>query len=341
MTHSTNRPPAAIAEYAGARVLVLGASGFIGRWVARHLTRAGAIVTAGVRRPEKFAEIARAWGIRAEAFAFDAFDDDTVSQVISIAAPDIVFNLAAYGIDRAETDPVALSRINDALVRQAADVLVRTPHNAAWRGRRLVHAGSALEYGLVEGTATEDGPANPHTDYGRSKLAGTRTLRTFAEANGLDAVTARAFTVFGPGEHEDRLLPSLRQAARAGSAATLSAGTQLRDFAYVEDVAEGMLRLGLSAGPPGETVNLATGRMTSVRQFAETAAEVLAMPRDRLLFGNQPVRADEMRITAVDVSLLRQRIGWTPDPDVERGIRRAVHFQLSLDRDSQDPASAN
>lgn len=333
--------PPAIARYEGVRVLVLGASGFIGRWVARQLTRAGARVAAGIRRPETFEQIARQWGIVAEAIAFDAFDAESVSHVMSIAAPDIVFNLAAYGIDRAETDPVAMSRINEALVRQVAELLVRTPHNPAWPGRRLVHAGSALEYGLVNGTATEEGPANPHTDYGRSKLAGTRALRAFAETSGLDAVTARAFTVFGPGEHAGRLLPSLRQAARSGLAATMSAGTQRRDFAYVEDVAEGLLRVGLSAGTPGEIVNLATGRMTSVRQFAETAAVVLAIPPDRLLFGKQPVRTDEMRISAVDVSLLRQRTGWTPDPNVERGIRRAVRFELALDRDPQPPAAAN
>lgn len=335
---SQHRPPMAIADYAGGRALVLGASGFIGRWVARQLTQAGAIVIAGVRRPEKFAEIAHAWGISAEAIAFDACDDDSVSQLIALAAPDIVFNLAGYGIDRAETDPAAMSRVNDALVRHVAEVLVRTPHNDTWRGRRLVHAGSALEYGLVEGMAIEHGPASPHTDYGRSKLAGTRALEAFADATGLDAVTARAFTVFGSGEHEGRLLPSIRQAARTGSAVTMSAGTQFRDFAYVEDVAQGLLRLGLSAGSPGETVNLATGRMTSVRQFAEAAAEVLGMPPDRLLFGKQPVRADEMRITAVDVSLLRQRIGWTPDPDVKRGIRRAVQFELALAGDSQHSA---
>ena len=335
-----SRPPAVLSGYEGVRALVLGANGFIGRWVARRLTEAHARVTVAVRRPEEFAEVARQWSIAAETIAFDALREGSVARAISGAAPDIVFNLAGYGIDRAETDPGAMSRINDVLVRQVAEVLAGTLPAAEWRGRRLVHAGSALEYGLVEGTATEDGPAVPHTAYGRTKLAGTTALRAVAAATGLASVTARFFTVFGPGEHERRLLPTIRQAARAGSAATLSSGRQRRDFTYVGDVAEGLLRLGLSAGTPGEIVNLATGRMTSVRAFAEAAAKVLELPPDRLLFGTEPIRADEMRITAVDVSRLELRTGWMPDPDLERGIRRAVLFESALARESQPPASA-
>ena len=327
--------PPAIGEYEGVRALVLGASGFIGRWVARRLTEARARVTVAVRRPEEFAGVARQWTIAADVIAFDALTDDSVSRAVSAAAPDVVFNLAGYGVDRGETDPGLMSRINDVLVRQVAEVLAGSTPTAAWRGRRLVHAGSALEYGLVEGTAIEDGPANPHTDYGRTKLAGTASLRAVAESTGLESLTARLFTVFGPGEHPGRLLPTLRQAASRGSATTLSSGLQRRDFAYVEDVAEGILRLGLSAGAPGEIVNLATGRMTSVRTFAETAAIVLELPPDRLMFGTEPIRADEMRITGVDVSRLKERTGWTPDPDLERGIRRALLFESALARDSQ------
>ena len=335
-----NRPFTALNDYAGVRALVVGASGFLGRWVARRLTEARASITVAARRPKEFAEVARQWNITADAIAFDALTDP-VSRAISIAAPDIVFNLAGYGIDRGETDLGEMSRVNDVLVRQLAEALVERKSTGAWRGRRLVHAGSALEYGLVDGMVTEDGPANPHTDYGRNKLHGTVALRAVADSTGLASVTARLFTVFGPGEHQGRLLPSLRRAARTGSAATLSSGMQFRDFAYVEDVAEGLLRLGLSAGTPGETVNLATGRMTSVRAFAETAAEVLELPTDRLLFGIEPIRADEMRITGVDVTRLEQRTGWTPDADVESGIRRAVLFESALARDSHPPASAD
>lgn len=321
------------AEYRGSRALVLGGTGFIGRWVARRLTESQATVMVGVRDPAAFAHIATAWGVSAEVMSFTALDEASVVRLIRDAAPDIVFNLVGYGVDRKETQSDLMWQINRDLVRQAALTLAHPSHARTWsHGKRFIHMGSALEYGRVEGVATEDGATEPHTLYGRSKLGGTLALREVARATGLKAVTARAFTVFGPGEHQDRLLPTLRRAAMNGTAVRLSAGSQQRDFCYVEDVAEGLLRLGLSALPPGEVVNLASGRMIRVREFAETAARVLGIPEDRLQFGAEPIRDDEMRISGVDVRRLEACTGWTPPAVLEESLRRATDFEERLSR---------
>ena len=105
------------------------------------------------------------------------------------------------------------------------------------------------------------------------------------------AVTARLFTVYGPGEHCGRLLPSLIEAARAEKPLELTAGTQLRDLTYVEDVAEGLLRLGLAQAEPGSVVNLATGHLTMVRslrrdgrahsEYADGKSEIRRGPHSR------------------------------------------------------------
>ena len=321
--------PTASPVYQSARALVLGASGFIGRWVARRLTEEKATLIVAVRDPLSFGPIAQAWGIRAEVVRFNALDG--LERVISEVVPDIVFNLVGYGVDRTETEPILMWRINRDLVRQVGLALLRTKVSNAWEsGRRLVHVGSALEYGLVTGTAREDGVAEPHTEYGRSKLAGTAALAEVGATTGLNAVTARAFTVFGPGEHPGRLLSTIRRAALDGTTVRLSAGTQLRDFCYVDDVADGLLRLGRSPGVPGEVVNLASGRMTTVRTFAEMAAREMGLPDTRLQFGAEPIRDDEMRVTGVDVARLRGRTGWSPTALPADGIRRSVGFDALL-----------
>jgi nucleoside-diphosphate-sugar epimerase len=319
------------AAYRGSRALVLGGTGFIGRWVARLLTESQATLMVAVRDPAAFARIATAWSISAEVMSFTALDEASVMRLIRDAAPDIVFNLVGYGVDRDETQPDLMWRINRDLVRQAALATAHSSHARTWsHGKRFIHVGSALEYGLVEGVATEDGATEPHTPYGRSKLGGTVALRDVARTTGLRAVTARAFTVFGPGEHQGRLLPTLRRAAMSGSTVRLSAGSQQRDFCYVEDVAEGLLRLGLAALAPGEVVNLATGRMIRVREFAETAARILGLPEDRLQFGAEPIREDEMRISGVDVRRLEACTEWTPPSVLEESLRRAADFEERL-----------
>src|SRR5439155_25919027 len=112
--------------------------------------------------------------------------------------------------------------------------------------------------------------------------------------------------VYGPGEQADRLLPSLQRAAVASTRVSLTAGDQLRDFTYVEDVAEGLLRLAAAeTRPQAAIVHLATGRLTSVRTFAETAAAVFGIDPLRLDFGAMPKRPDEIRYGPVDIARLR------------------------------------
>lgn len=321
-----------LAVYRGSRVLVLGASGFIGRWVARLLSQEGASLAAAVRDRDAFVEVAGRWSIAAECLVIDVLNAEDVERVIREVSPDIVFNLAGYGVDRSERDGEVMRRINHGLVGQVANCLTRTAATRGWPGRRLVHAGSALELGLVGGVVREDTIPMPHTEYGRTKLAGSRQLQAISAESGLDAVTARAFTVFGAGEHAGRLLPTLRRAARDGSPVRLSAGLQSRDFAYVEDVAAGLLRLGVSRGIPGETVHVASGHLTTVREFAERASRLLGIAPDRLEFGAEAVRDDEMRISGVDVRRLAELTGWAPEADLDTGLRRAEAFEGALER---------
>jgi nucleoside-diphosphate-sugar epimerase len=97
---------------------------------------------------------------------------------------------------------------------------------------------------------------------------------------------------------------------------------QQRDFTFVEDAADGLLRLGIAPVPPGAVVNLATGRLTSVRTFAETAADVLGLPRHRLRFGSLPTRPEEMRHGPVTLARLRGLTGWAPSVGIPEGVLR-------------------
>ena len=136
----------------------------------------------------------------------------------------------------------------------------------------------------------------------------------------------RGFTAYGPGEPAQRLLPSLISAAGSHGPLALTAGEQPRDFTYVQEVAEGLLRLGLVSQRAGPVINLATGKLTRVRGFIETAADVLGIDSDRLLFGAIPYRAEEMWHGPVDVTRLRDATGWTPGLEIRAGIRDTLEW---------------
>lgn len=312
-------------SYQDKRVLVLGASGFIGRWVARLLGTHGARLHLVVRQKALAERILARYRVRGVILQQDLERLDQVENLLRTIRPTVTFNLAGYGVDPSERDERRTARINTDLVQAvaAAAAKVRDP---SWEGSDVVHVGSALEYGSVEGVLTEESVPHPTTVYGRSKLAGTEALRRSCQDYDIRGVTARLFTVYGPGEHEGRLLPSLLTTARGREPLPLTAGSQRRDFTFVEDVAEGLLRLGAGRGEPGEIVNLATGVLTSVRSFVEIAAAVLSIPTERLSFGMLPTRPEEMTHRAMTIARLEQRTGWRPSIDIAEGVRRTRDF---------------
>jgi nucleoside-diphosphate-sugar epimerase len=313
-------------RYRKARVAVLGASGFIGRWVALALCRQKANVSLVVRNRPAAEYIFSEFGIKGEILEEDLREPDTVLRTFRMINPSIVFNLAGYGVDSSERDEDTAFQINADLVQSICKAMA-TGRDPDWAGQQIVHAGSALEYGAIGGNLSEESIPNPTTLYGKSKLAGTRSLARCCKSYGIRGITARLFTVYGPGEHRGRLLPSLIEAARSGGSLQLTAGAQKRDFTYVEDVADGLLRLGLSGVQGGEIVNLATGRLTSVRGFAETAARVLEIPGQRLRFGAIATRSEEMEHSEVALERLRQITGLTPSTGIEEGIRKTLDFE--------------
>lgn len=311
--------------YQGRRVLVTGATGFIGRWVARRLFREGADVVLAVRSPDAMRALARVHEIDASIVALDCTDRDAVLNTVRRVNPDVTFHMAGYGVRRAEREEALARTVNVESVRHVASA-VGELGPTDWPGARLVHAGSALEYGTAGGHLPESSTCSPTTLYGRTKLEGTRLLAATCATLGLRGLTARLFTVFGPGEPEGRLLPSLIEAARRGQVLSLTSGTQRRDFTYVEDAAEGLVRLGAANVPPGWIVNLATGSLHSVRQFVEAAAAVLGIAPSRLHFGQLPVRPEEMRHLDVSIDRLRAATAWQPETPLAEGIRSTWAF---------------
>ena len=280
-----------------------------------------------VRNREASMRVFDKYGVNGNVIELDLERFENAALALERIQPDITFNLAGYGVDRGEREKHLAYRLNGHLVGSLCDVLAAMPPSH-WRGQRIVHTGSAVEYGNVSGVLSEASPQSPCTLYGRSKAFGTSLFTERCERFELQGVTARLFTLYGQGEHGGRLLPSLMDAARTGEPVRLTDGLQRRDFTFVEDVAEGLLRLGL-ANPArlGTAVNLSSGRLTTVRTFVDIAARVAGIPSAALHFGAIPVhRGEETSFSAIRIDNLACLTGWVPQTSVEAGIRRTLNF---------------
>jgi UDP-glucose 4-epimerase len=311
------------------RAIILGSTGFIGRWVARALSQLGAELFLFHRGTAGAQVLYSHYGILGKAITIDLSDLIQVRKTIMAIQPDIVFNLAGYGVDRSERDEKQAYRINSELVGSICTALDASSRKD-WLGQRIVHVGSALEYGEIQGDLNESSEPFPTTLYGKSKLAGTLVLKEFCESQQLPGLTTRLFTVYGPGEHSGRLLPSLIDASRTGKRLALTEGVQKRDFTYVGDVAEGLLRLGLCSAIPGAIVNLATGKHITVRSFIKIASDILSIQANQLDFGALPTRPYEMEHSPVSIERLVKLVSWLPPTRPEDGIRNTWQFEKDV-----------
>lgn len=306
------------------KTAIFGVTGFIGRWVARELTAAGADLTLVVRDSTAVAPLLAAYGIQGRVVTLDVRDAAAVHDFYRQVRPSITFNLVGYGVDRTERDETLAYQINATFPETLALVAAQF-RDPTWPGQHLIHVGSALEYGVISGNLAEDAVPAPTTLYGRSKLAGTLALTEIGHREGLRVITARLFTVYGPGEHNGRLLPSLLHTAQTLHPLPLTTGEQQRDFTYVGDVACGLRQLaGLETADP--VLNLATGRLTAVRQFIQIAADVLHIPPHLLQFGALPTRQEEQAHADVAIHRLRHHLHWVPPTPIADGIRQTHHF---------------
>ncbi|MFI9081891.1 NAD-dependent epimerase/dehydratase family protein [Streptomyces sioyaensis] len=291
----------AIDRLRGRAVLVLGASGFMGGHVCRAFAEAGWRV-AGVARTT------RGMTTPYEVHELDLLRADTarIAALIRHHHADVVVNAAGavWGVTTAEMDLG-----NRALVRRL--VAAKPP--------RLIQLGSVHEYGPVPRTAiTESTPTVPVTPYGRSKLAGARTLLE----SGTEGLVLRVSNVAGPGTSPVSLLGMVAAHLAAGSTEPLRLAPLLahRDFVDVRDVAEAVVAAAASEAT-GRVVNIGGGTATSVRDLVDrliAAAGHVARIVEAPAAGGRPPEAEWQ---CMDITLAHTLLGWQPRRDLDESLR--------------------
>ena len=304
-----------------ANYLVTGGAGFIGSHLAEELVRRGETVRVVdsliTGKRHNLAHLPRVEFVQG-----DLADLDVARR--AVAGIEYVLHQAAIpSVPRSVEDPITSNRAN---IDASLNVLVAARDGGV---KRVVYAGSSSAYGntpilpKVETMATA-----PLSPYALQKLVAEQYCQMFTALYGLETVTIRYFNVFGPRQDPSSpysgVISLFISALCEGKQPRIYGdGEQTRDFTYVANVVDGVLRACHAHGASGEVINVATGGRISLNQLFETVRDLVGASIEPAYV--QP-RAGDVRDSQADISKARRLLGYEPVISFEEGLERTVRW---------------
>jgi UDP-glucose 4-epimerase len=301
----------------GELAVVTGAGGFIGSHLAERLLAQGR----RVRGVDNFAT-----GRRAQVPAgLELLEGDVnVVAAEALKGASLVYHLAALpSVPRSVQRPLESHR---ATAQGTLAIL-----DAAERAgvRRVVFASSSSVYGDTPTLPKHEGmPPRPLSPYAAAKLAGERYAGSWAARGAVETVSLRFFNVYGPRQDPDSpyaaVIPIFIRRLREGKPMPVHGdGGQTRDFTFVADVVDGVIRAGSVAGISGRVYNIAGGRPVSVLDMGKALAQRMGKAPD---FEFLPPRAGDIRDSFADVAAARRDLEYSAATPLDEGLRRTLEW---------------
>ena len=301
------------------RALITGCAGFIGSHLSESLLADGHEVLGidcfndNYGRPQKMRNLeqSRDW----DDFEFVPIDLARGELFDLVAECEVVFHLAA--------EPGVRQSWGSRFETYVRNNVLATQHvlEAARRAapRRLVYASSSSVYGQAESLPTpERATPMPISPYGVTKLDSEHLVSMYARGYGLDAVSLRYFSVYGPRQRPDMAFSCFMRAVLDGSAIELFGGRQTRDFTFVGDIVRATRAAAEVTDPTERVLNVGGGSRVSLDACLEIISELTGEELDVLRVDDQ--RGD-VRDTGADISAARRTIAYEPLVGLEDGLQ--------------------
>lgn len=285
------------------KILVTGASGFIGTHLIRTLLDRGREVYAVSRSEPKVSDPGLQWT------KVDLTDPEDVRKTFAVIRPDLVFHLASYAQGERNLELVYPTFTGE--LATAINVLTSATESGV---SRLVMAGSLEE---------SDPSEVPSSPYAAAKMATRLYAKMFYELYKLPVVFTRIFMVYGPGQSSKKLIMHSISRLLNGNSLKIGSPDRKVDWIYIKDVVEGLLAVAAARGLEGESVDLGSGELTDIRTVVTQIKEIVNNPEAAVEFGAIPPRTDEV-VRVADAEATFAATGWRPKVSLNAGLYRTV-----------------
>jgi UDP-glucose 4-epimerase len=289
------------------KVLVTGATGFIGSALVARLQQQGVELHA-VSRQRIDADNGINW------LQGDLADQEFVEQALEEIRPDYIYHLASHVLGSREFEVVESTFKSNFL--SAFNLLLATHKTPC---KRLILAGS-FEEGLGQAAA-----AIPSSPYAAAKLAASNYARMFHSLYGTPVCMAALYMVYGPGQVDlKKLLPYVILKTLAGESPQMTSGVRRVDWIYVDDVVSALLRMADAPAIDGMTIEIGSGSSLSVEEIVRLTMGMIDSAVEPK-FGSVKDRPMEQERNA-NVEQTYARIDWRPQIDISTGLRRTIDY---------------
>jgi nucleoside-diphosphate-sugar epimerase len=244
----------------------------------------------------------------------DVSEMSAVRHLFREIQPDVIFHLASH-VKGAPNLEHVLPTFHSNL-ESTVNLLTMAAETGC---RRVVLTGSLAE------PDPKNGELFPSAPYAAAKWASSGYARMFHALYRLPVVIARVFMVYGPAQQDlTKLIPYVTLSLLRGETPKITSGDRLVDWVYVSDVVEGFVALGQAPGIDGETLDLGSGELVSIREIVQQVAAVVD-PKASLRFGALPDRPMEPTRLAKTAET-SARIAWKPQVSLREGLERTVDW---------------
>ena len=301
-------------------ILITGANGFLGRHLSSALLSTGTKVTQLVHTiaPEHHKTDIK--------IALDLTDRNKVIEVFTNLQPDYVIHLASTK-DRMNT---GMQFRNSYETNLSISLNVIEACLGLYDFKRLIFLGTCDEYGQTTCPFVETQRELPVNTYGLSKLAVTQLLSGLYQSHQFPSVVLRPSVIYGPNQGNEMFLPALIQSLLAKKDFAMTFGEQFRDFVYVNDVVDAIIKT-LLAGEQvnGSIINIGAGVSYQVKKVALIVADLIKpTAKSHLKLGVVQYRPNEAMDYAINISLAKQSLDWQPLTTLTQGLQHTInHFK--------------
>ena len=298
-------------------VFITGATGFIGSNLSRFLLKKGYRVNILLRKNSDTSNLKDIVSLLT-IHKGELNKKNKLKKILEKVKPSYIFHLSSYGNSSSQTELDKMIEANILGLYNLLEATFRTKYKS------FIIAGSSSEYGFKKKSMKESDFLEPNSYYSATKSSASLLAQSYALKNNKPIRILRLFSVYGPYEEKNRLIPTVIRKALKKEKIFVTKEIVKRDFVFVDDVIKAFYKTMKTNLRNGEIINIGTGKQYSNKEIVKKIEKILNI---KLKLGIFPKRAWDTSNWVADVKKSKKMLKWTAQNSLEQGLRKTIDWQ--------------